>query len=110
METDVTFRGQKTIRNKKGTRINIARWTLTSAEPPEQPDAQQNCKIVKTAAANDERLLRCSRGKNARLMTGQQFTHTTKSPNFSRKLINNNDNNNRYLYSALLIFTYTNSP
>ena len=76
METDVTFRGQKTIRNKEGTRINSARWTLTREKPPEKPDAQQNCKIVKASAEEtiDERLLRCSTGKNAKHTTSQQFT------------------------------------
>ena len=63
METDVNYRGQQTIRNKEGKRINSAKWTLTPAKPPEQPDAQQNCKIVKATAATDERVLRCSRGK-----------------------------------------------
>ena len=98
MESDVNYRGQQIIRNKEGKRINSARWTLTPAKPSEQPDAQQNCKIVKAAAAtvleassdlteetNDERVLRCSRGKNARHTTGQQFT-LNNSLNFSQNI------------------------
>ena len=76
METDVNYRGQQTIRNKEGKRINSAKWTLTPAKPTERPDAQQNCKIVKASAEEtiDERLLRCSTGKNAKHTTSQQFT------------------------------------
>ena len=65
-ESDVTYRGQKTIRNKDGVKINNVRWTLSPANM-ERPDVKQDCKAEtrqhnEGTSDRDENVLRCSTG------------------------------------------------
>ena len=67
-EAHITYRGERTIKNKDDQKINRARWTLTSIEQPNE--AKQDCKSVKRQSELDpsgvlvnlnENLIRCTR-------------------------------------------------
>ena len=51
-ETDVTYRGQKAIRNKEGVEVNRVRWELTPSKL-ERPDVRQTCKSVRRKPGSD---------------------------------------------------------